>query len=269
MRVLERHVLWRSATGSHSVRLCVVTPKGLRTPVREVRESILSDMRILVVAATNAEISPLSAQLRGLGERGPRLKAYAHPRHEVEVLITGVGMVATGVWCSRALATAQYDMALNLGVCGSFVPALAPGSIVHVTADRLSELGAEDGDAFLSVQELALLGDDEFPFRSGLLVNSSPPASATLATLPAATGITVSTVHGNACSIAATVARFRPDVESMEGASFMYACLVHGVPFAQVRAVSNMVERRNRSSWRLGEAIHALADASTGILGSV
>lgn len=237
--------------------------------VRESRERILSVMRILVVAATDAEIAPLSAQLRGLGERGPRLKAYAHPRHEVDVLTTGVGMVATAVWCSRALAAAQYDLALNLGVCGSFVPALPPGSVVHVVADRLSELGTEDGDAFLSVQELELVGDDEFPFRSGLLVNRAPPASAALATLPAATGITVSTVHGNACSIAATVARFRPDVESMEGAAFMYACLVQGVPFAQVRAVSNMVERRNRSSWRMSDAIHALAEASAGILDSL
>ena len=32
----------------------------------------------------------------------------------------------------------------------------------------------------------------------------------------------------------------------MEGAAFMYACLIQGVPFAQVRAVSNIVERRNR-----------------------
>ena len=32
----------------------------------------------------------------------------------------------------------------------------------------------------------------------------------------------------------------------MEGAGFMYACLIHGLPFAQVRAVSNIVETRNR-----------------------
>ena len=35
----------------------------------------------------------------------------------------------------------------------------------------------------------------------------------------------------------------------------MYACLIHGVPFAQVRAVSNVVERRNRDAWKLAEAI--------------
>ena len=34
----------------------------------------------------------------------------------------------------------------------------------------------------------------------------------------------------------------------------MYACLIQGSPFAQVRAVSNFVERRNRGAWKIGEA---------------
>ena len=62
------------------------------------------------------------------------------------MLTTGVGMVATAAWCSRALALTRYDLALNVGVCGSFDPALAPGSVVHVVRDRIAELGAEDGD---------------------------------------------------------------------------------------------------------------------------
>lgn len=45
----------------------------------------------------------------------------------------------------------------------------------------------------------------------------------------------------------------------MEGAAFMYACLMHKVSFAQIRAVSNVVERRNRSTWKVKEAIEALA----------
>jgi len=55
-------------------------------------------------------------------------------------------------------------------------------------------------------------------------------------------------------------------VESMEGAAFMYACMVHQVPFAQVRAVSNMVERRNRGSWKMADAIRALGRTAVNIL---
>jgi len=43
-------------------------------------------------------------------------------------------------------------------------------------------------------------------------------------------------------------------------------CLDAGVPFAQVRAVSNIVERRNRAAWRLDDAIASLAEAVERIL---
>jgi len=208
--------------------------------------------RILLVAATAAEIAPLAAALRG--------------RQDIDVLITGVGMVATAARCSQALSRTPYQLALNFGVCGSFDRALAPGTVVHVVADRIAELGAEDGDAFLTIQQMRLVGDDEFPFTGGALVNAQPPANAALGRLPAVHGITVNTVHGSDRSIAAVVERFSPQVESMEGAAFMYACLIHAVPFAQVRAVSNVVERRNREAWRLAEAIDSLNAAARSIL---
>src|SRR5262249_33779207 len=135
-------------------------------------------------------------------------------------------------------------------------------------ADRIAELGAEDGDAFLTIQQMRLVGDDEFPFVGGRLVNARPPDIAALRALPAVSGITVNTVHGNAASIAAVVGRFTPQVESMEGAAFMYACLIHAVPFAQVRAVSNVVERRNREAWKLAEAIDSLNVVARSILDS-
>jgi futalosine hydrolase len=52
----------------------------------------------------------------------------------------------------------------------------------------------------------------------------------------------------------------------MEGAAFMYACTVHEVPFAQVRAVSNVVEPRNRANWALSQAIRNLGATALQIL---
>ena len=49
----------------------------------------------------------------------------------MDLLVTGVGMVATAAWCSRVLARTKYDVALNVGVCGSFDPAFAPGVPPH------------------------------------------------------------------------------------------------------------------------------------------
>ena len=185
------------------------------------------------------------------------------------MLITGVGMVAAAARTSGALARTRYDLALNLGICGSFDPALSPGMVVHIVSDGMPELGAEDGEAFLSIDELGLLRGDAPPFSNGRLVNAAVPSNPALRGLPAVHGITVNTVHGNERSIAETVRRFAPQVESMEGAGFMYACLIHAVPFAQVRAVSNMVERRNRRAWKIDEAIASLSRVATDLIDSL
>jgi futalosine hydrolase len=225
-------------------------------------------VRVLVVAATAAEVGPFVSGLSRVADAGPQSARYTGLGHEIDVLITGVGMVAMASWCSRALSTQRFDVALNLGVCGSFRAAFDPGTVVHVVSDCLVELGAEDGNSFLTIQQMNLLAADEFPFTGGRLVNASPPAFAALTALRQVDGITVSTVHGHEASIARVSERFNPDVESMEGAAFMYACLIHGVPFAQVRAVSNIVERRNRSAWKLNEAIAELTGVAQRILES-
>ena len=216
-------------------------------------------MRILVVAATDPEIAPIVGRMYSTPTGDTCVDTYTHGAHEVDVLITGVGMVATAVWCSRALMLASYDLALNFGVCGSFDRFLDPGTVVHVVSDRLAELGAEDDERFLTFEELQLPGESEF-------VNLDPPSNPALDELPTVTGITVNTVHGSERSVAAVTQRFNAQVESMEGAAFMSACLIHKVAFAQVRAVSNFVERRNRESWKMADAIRNLNSTAMRIL---
>ena len=210
-------------------------------------------LRILLVSATAPESDGL-ASLRG------------RITHELQVLVTGVGMVATAAHVSRVLAASRFDVALNVGLCGTFDPSLPLGSVVHVVSDQVAELGAEDGERFLTLDDLDLSGSDGSPSPGGPLLNPAPPASATLIALPQVSGITVNTVHGREDSIARVVGRLRPQVESMEGAAFMYACLVAGVPFAQLRAVSNRVERRNRAAWRVADALASLTRTAGSIV---
>jgi futalosine hydrolase len=226
-------------------------------------------VRILLVAATSAEIGPLVAALEHRPGGDSRVMTYARGAHEIDVLTNGVGMVATAAWCSRVLARRDYGMALNVGVCGSFDAAIPAGSVVQVVTEQLPEMGAEDDEAFLTLQELRLLGDQEFPFQAGRLTNPGAPDNSALANLPRVDGITVNTVHGNERSIAMVRHRSKPQVESMEGAAFMYTCLIHQIPFAEVRAVSNVVEKRNRAAWKIAEAIANLNETALRIIDHV
>jgi futalosine hydrolase len=210
-------------------------------------------MHLLVVAATESELASLVTSPLAGG-------------HRADTLITGVGMVATAVQVSRALAHTPYDLALNVGICGAFDRFLPLGTVVHVTSDRLAELGVEDADVFLPADDVGLVAADDMVFNSGHHGAPELRASATFTGLPHVSGITVNTVHGNDASIAMVANRWHPQVESMEGAAFMAACRAAGVPYAQIRGVSNYVERRNRAAWKMAEAIEALGRTTTAIL---
>jgi futalosine hydrolase len=80
------------------------------------------------------------------------------------------------------------------------------------------------------------------------------------------TVLTVSTVTGTAATTAALRAR-HPDAvaEAMEGFGVATAAAWHGVPFAEVRAISNTIGPRDRASWRIPEALNALTEAFAAI----
>src|SRR4029078_1691121 len=206
-----------------------------------------------------AQVLLLVAPLQRTPDRGPRTTSYTHAGHDIVALTTDVGMVATAAWCSRVMSNEPFDLPLNFGVCGSFDRMLERGRVVHVVSDRLAELGAEDGEAFLPIDELQLAAERDF-------MNANPPPIDALSRLPAVSAITVNTVHGRDRSIAAVVERCAPQVESMEGARCFCACQIHGLPFSQVRSVSNIVERRNRGGWKIIEAIASLNDAAIAIV---
>jgi nucleoside phosphorylase len=49
-------------------------------------------------------------------------------------------------------------------------------------------------------------------------------------------------------------------VEGMEGFAVLRACALAGVPAIEVRAISNEISEGDRSRWRIGRALEALAD---------
>lgn len=206
--------------------------------------------------------------MQARSDMGGKLKQYVYGPHEVDVLCTGIGMTATAFYLGKTLS-GRYDLSVNLGLAGSFNRNLALGDVVNVYSDRFSELGAEDGDDFLTVAELNLPDDNAFLFASGELVNNSNFHSKVIEELPKVNGITVNTVHGNESSIERTSSRFHPMVESMEGAAFLYCCKAEGIPCLQLRSVSNYVERRNKDAWNIPLAIENLNKKAIEILNSL
>lgn len=215
-------------------------------------------MRLLIISATSLEIKPLLNELGKGRLLRHNVTRYNYRNFQVDVLVTGVGMVPTAVGVSMVLGTYSYDAVINAGICGSFNTSLPIGTVLNVATDSLPETGAEDGEHFLSMIDLKLLGEGEFPFTDGVLVNDSVFDSSLINALPEAKGATVNTVHGNVQSIKAFLARSHPDIESMEGAAFFYACKMFRVRCLQIRTVSNFIEERDVSKWNIPLAVRNL-----------
>jgi len=209
-------------------------------------------MRILVVSATSFEIESLKSEV------GSQSQESGVKNQDIDFLITGVGMVATSFALGKHLATNRYDLVINLGIAGSFDRSIALGEVVEVIEDQLSELGSEDDEAFLPIETL---GFGESVFKTDTRLSSYSHQQ-----LKQVSAITVNTVHGHEQSIQKITGRIQPQLESMEGAAFFYACKQVGVPCLQIRAVSNYVEKRNRDAWQIGLAIKNLNSFAVELL---
>ena len=212
-------------------------------------------MKTLIVSATHFELKPLLEKAEKINRIDDKLSTYKLDDQEFDLLCTGVGMVATSFHMGRVLANNSYDKVMNAGIAGSFEKNIPLGTVVEIVEDQFPEMGADDGEHFLSLIDLELIKADDFPFQSGVLSNEQ---SSWNLTYPKVKSITVNTVHGCEERISKTEARFHPQLESMEGAAFFYACKTAKVPCVQIRSISNYVERRNKTSWNIPLAIHNL-----------
>jgi futalosine hydrolase len=226
--------------------------------------------RILIVTAVEAE---RAAVLRGLtpgfeadGAEASRAEAHGTDTH-VDVLVGGVGPAAAAAATAVALSVARahgraYDIVVSMGIGGAFAGRAAIGDIVAATASIAADLGAQSPDGFLSVTDLGFgqnMHAADVPF-----VNALGARGALLGSI-----MTVSTVTGSA-ERAAELAAAHPDalVEAMEGYGVACAAAATGTRFAEVRTISNLVGPRDRSAWRIGDALAALSVAA-GTVGTL
>jgi futalosine hydrolase len=226
-------------------------------------------MKILIAAATVFEIRPFLGKLVHLGVENDCIYHCRLKDTSIDVLISGIGMVQTAYCLGKQLAGNRYDLAINAGIGGSYNKGLKIGEVVQVTEECMTELGAEDGENFLSVFDLGLVDPDTQPFTHGRLINNNLVDISAISRLKRVKGATANTIHGNPESIEKVLDHYQSEEESMEGAACFYAFLSEKIPFAEIRAISNYVEERDKTRWDLKLALknlnHVVEDIFTEI----
>ena len=203
-------------------------------------------MRIGIVAATDFEIRPAIDYIQ-------RLQAAMH---SYTVMITGVGMLATTYHLTSQLCKGSFDTLLQAGIGGSFSDKYQLADVVLIREEVVGDLGVQEHE-FKDIFDMGFANPDLFPFTDKALINPSVSNWHPF-NFPLAKGVTVNEITTQPDRIETIRRKYGSEIESMEGAAFHYVCLQHGIPFIQLRAVSNYPGERDKTKWKIREAVEAL-----------
>lgn len=220
-------------------------------------------MKITVVSATEAEADALKS-ISGMTESQG---TFRFADVEVTLLIPGVGSIATAWAMSKLLSTGfKPDLAINIGIAGSYNDDIKLGDVVMPVTDCFADAGIDTGNGFLTLGEAGLEDPDRHPFRNGRIYAENRFVTKVSRVAKPVNAITVNTATGSAENIIKLAEKYNPDIETMEGAAFFYICSRGNIPFLALRSVSNKVEPRNRSSWKIPLALENLSERLREVL---
>jgi futalosine hydrolase len=198
-------------------------------------------MQILVVSATEQEIKPAIPFFL---------------KNKIDVLIAGIGGVATTHSLNRYCHKNRPGVIIQAGVGGCFNENKL-GEVFVIKEEIFADLGVWENKVFKTIFDLQLENRNTFPFKKGMLINPNKKLLG-ITSPKKVSGISVNEITTDKKRITWYKQNFSPVVESMEGAALHYVCLQQEIPFVQIRAISNYVGERNKSKWKMKEAIHNL-----------
>lgn len=207
-------------------------------------------MKIIVTAATPFEIQP-------------SINAFSNGN--VQFQVTGIGMLATAVSLTKLVLQEKPDIVIQAGIAGAFNANLPLGKVVVINTETIGDLGVEENNAWKDVFDLRLVDANSVPFTNKQIPNPYLAQLNTLA-LEEVPAITVNEISTNEQRILQLQTKYKPSIESMEGAALHYVCSSFQVPFIQLRSISNYIGERDKTKWQMQQAITNLNDTLIEIL---
>lgn len=204
----------------------------------------------LLVTAVEAERDALHASAEGLA-----------------VIATGAGPAAAATGTAWMLASEPYELVVSIGIGGGFAPHAPVGSVVVSTGTIAADLGADSPEGFVPIADLGFAPHVDQPdteysqrIRTALADAGVPVVAGEI--------LTVSTVTGTAERTAELMARHPLAVaEAMEGYGVATAATMANLPYVEIRVVSNVVGPRDRSAWKIAEALEGLGSIGAVLAG--
>jgi futalosine hydrolase len=229
------------------------------------------DGPLLVLAASEGELAELRralAEAEAAGLPGwPQAWRGRLDGHPTLLAATGVGKAAAAAATAAFALRERPRACLLTGIAGAYAGAFVPVGAAACASEEIdldAGVAGEGGVAPLHEPQVARAADDG---AGGPLYERVATDPAWTARLQEACGLvaqrfaTSDAVAGDLDVAAARATRSGAALESMEGAAVALACARLGLPFAEVRGVSNVAGVRDKAAWRVGPALAAAARA--------
>ena len=225
------------------------------------RLSTVTDL--LLISATRLEAEPLHAAAAWQTLDSPWGELHSGRLCNQSVLLAHLGVGKVNTAAGLALLVDRYapKQVIQFGIGGAYLGSgLSVGQAAIAAREIHLDSGVQEADGWHGMNELG------FP-----LVNKGQPMYNLIPTdqrlshalvdatgLPLVTFGTSETVTGDFVLARALQERFDVAVESMEGAAAAQVCLALGVPFIELRGISNIVGERNKRAWNIPAACAAV-----------
>jgi len=222
-------------------------------------------MKTLICTATSLELSGIfpSISLSDIETAGNGFE-----KGGISFLVTGIGVLNSYASLVLFHQNTPVDRVLQIGIAGAYTGARdevkALGTPVIIKKEIVADLGAEDSDSFLSLNDMEL-GDMEY-YESKNLAIFDDLFGNSLKALPVVTGATVNTATGTEATGILRAEKYGVEVESMEGAGALKFGEDFGIPVLQIRSISNIATTRDRESWDIIGAIKSLRNLCGNVL---
>ena len=212
----------------------------------------MSASRWLVLVPTELEL----VHLRQSAEFSSLLQ------HECQLGICGFGPIVAAARTSQLIADKRPSRILLVGIAGNYNDNHPIGSACSFDRVSCFGIGIGSGDQYQSATAAGWpqwsADDPDETIKDSI----SLPNSATKGTL-----LTCTTSSSGPEDVARRLAEFPNAVaEDMEGFSVAAACRLAGLPLTIVRGISNRAGDRNKSNWKIEQALGSAAEQVVDIV---
>jgi futalosine hydrolase len=166
-------------------------------------------------------------------------------------------MLASSISLMKMFTQETPTLIVQVGVAGCFDKKIPLGKVFAVKDDFAGDIGVIENKVWKDLFDMKFDKPNDAPYEKKSLPNPWLNQFNIL-NLPTKKSVTVNTISTEKSRIQLLSSRYKAVLETMEGASLHYMGRDLTIPFIQIRAVSNYVGERDKSKWKMQEAIYNL-----------